>query len=377
MSLLHDVFNAAYSNFFRDPSKIEILNIIKNSNYLAINQKDEKGNTLSHLILKGLSEVGQHHEGLLTIIEETLKLGADLTIRNNENKTPVEVFLTLLPSYPRVDCDRSVKLFGLVQEYHSDPQSILTFLKLFPFRSKEYFKHQYKYVPYDTDIIERIAINKLSLDSLEVVLKWLNNLKADYKNLHTTQLFKKELEKQIEFLKEYADLHHLVFKITGSKGINRIALLRAMLLNEPPLYSLLNKLNSNEFYTSHLAKKETIALQKFFEEYELNRNILENLSASIPPLSETERVFVNPIFTKFYHLLDDKIKDMKSWNNHLKEIYGIPIEQYQMQENYHLYQAVDKLKRMGLFAELYQHRQEIRNGEFLAKVILIPEALQF
>ena len=61
MSLLHDVFNAAYSNFFRDPSKIEILNIIKNSNYLAINQKDEKGNTLSHLILKGLSEVGQHH----------------------------------------------------------------------------------------------------------------------------------------------------------------------------------------------------------------------------------------------------------------------------------------------------------------------------
>lgn len=343
-----------------------------------LNEQDEDGNTLLHLAVdESFTAYRPAHPignaTLLQIIKEALQMGADPRIRNNKKLTPVTVNCANKNQYNPF----SLNFFMLIQSYHPDDMSMIAFLN--GFRADQFqqraARQMCEYILFE--LKNKLDLDVLPLDTLKAILKWTDNIiktgeMTTWPSALITQgpptRLKEMIEEQIKLLEYAFDLPFIIHELISATGDNKNTFLRVMLLNNPPLNSMLNRI-SEEGLLSQLPDNQFNLFEKFITEFEHKRSILEELSSIPTPLTAKELNLVRPICNKLdaiLYSLEPPNTD-KEWSKRVKAIEDKEILQKRMVDTYAQYQAEDRLSRAKLLTEFHQHQEPIKNQQYLGK----------
>ncbi|WP_131783821.1 ankyrin repeat domain-containing protein [Legionella gresilensis] len=332
MSKLHDIFHEKNSNINRSQAVKDLIQCEK----LNINEQDKNGDTILHLMVKDMFDhyynpymkgpfymdgVNYKGPGFLDDLEVLLAMGANPTIKNNDNLTPVDLLFTEPKKGSVVDISDLRDYFILIQKYYPHFSIIIQLIEYGAYRSSDNKKKWPESTWVSPSWLNEIlptAIDEryLSLDCLKELIQWINKgeLRKIGTKIETVNEISNRLIKQMNIQISEPFILEVVEKLVNAP---RNIILRGMLINDPicPIFNQIEHLNN--FDTTNLLTKD---LNKEFEalliEYKQKYKVLNEVKAHPEPLSEEELTLLRPIAATLDNTLNYKImpKAFKDFN---------------------------------------------------------------
>lgn len=359
-----------------------------------LNEQDENGNTLLHLIVNvnDSDALNKYFDKKSNppVIMNLLKLGANPIIRNNDGKT---IAWLIKRFYYCTDRLLIKKLFYLIQKVCPLNCEILV-------------------LGFKNEGIEpnHIDVAKLTLDCAENLLKWCNTLmpgkgltgsigckqkrwhnpddikkgwvtvdtkdyvfvenNKEYSLRLNLDILKNELLREIKLLKEWPYLLEAVDNFVNNivNSENKIIIYRAFFLNHPLIIVVNQLMSLLDELPLKISKKRQ--LEEIFKEYEQYHAFIEKLRfKDLEPLTESEQKLVNTIYSSLESAIKQKIMDndlrISATRAHNKEMIYNSIVRKEMIEVYHTFKAENKDKKEKIVSEIDNHKTHITSGSYL------------